>query len=259
MQEAEADNILQITLCHLTEVPTAVFTLMNLKVIKLFGNKLKSLPPEMCQLSNLTELWIYDNELAVLPPEIGQLRNLTALWAYKNKLTSLPREIASLSSLQTLDVCDNAITRLPREMANLSSLQTLNVFGNPLPYLPCDFYVLNIRKFKASADILRNYKKTRNPTDFREYVEELKEHHCIYHSIIKKYALLKESENELQLLPELVLSIYSKFLQFYDFSKFVGYRAIESGACEPSASEPSAPQKRVAPEAVQPAKRSRTQ
>uniref|UniRef100_A0A8C1NB01 Leucine rich repeat and sterile alpha motif containing 1 n=1 Tax=Cyprinus carpio TaxID=7962 RepID=A0A8C1NB01_CYPCA len=115
-KEAGADDILDISACELTEVPSSAFSLCKVlqkKVLILHGNDLRSLVPKGCF--------------------IGALATLKVLDLHENKLTSLPDDIGKLLSLQVLNVEKNRIKQLPDSIGDLRYLQTLNVKGLELP------------------------------------------------------------------------------------------------------------------------------
>uniref|UniRef100_A0A8C1DRF0 Leucine rich repeat and sterile alpha motif containing 1 n=1 Tax=Cyprinus carpio carpio TaxID=630221 RepID=A0A8C1DRF0_CYPCA len=115
-KEAGADDILDISACELTEVPSSAFSLCKVlqkKVLILHGNDLRSLVPKGCC--------------------IGALATLKVLDLHENKLTSLPDDIGKLLSLQVLNVEKNRIKQLPDSIGDLRYLQTLNVKGLELP------------------------------------------------------------------------------------------------------------------------------
>ena len=78
----------------LTELPSELFQITDLKVLDLRGNQLSSLPPELFQLNSLTRLYLSFNQLTSLPPQISQMSNLRELYLHNNPLTSPPIEIA---------------------------------------------------------------------------------------------------------------------------------------------------------------------
>jgi internalin A len=98
----------------LTEVPSELFRMKNVKELHLYGNKLCSLPSEIAYLAKLEELWVrlskrldralticrcfqvFNNQLTSLPPELGLLTNLKMLYVRHSKqmdhdLTALSR------------------------------------------------------------------------------------------------------------------------------------------------------------------------
>ncbi|KAM6985149.1 E3 ubiquitin-protein ligase LRSAM1 [Aplochiton taeniatus] len=141
-KEAGADDILDISACELTEVPTSAFSLCKVlqkKVFILHGNELRSLVPKGCCLSALATLKVldlHDNKLSSLPEDIGQLASLQVLNMEKNELKVLPDSIGNLRLLQTLNLKGNLLKELPCTIGGLSSLRTLDLSENNIRQLP---------------------------------------------------------------------------------------------------------------------------
>ncbi len=68
----------------------------QLKILTLRGEGLTELPPYVFSLPNLRDLRVNDNLLTSLPPEIGSLRKLRTLDLSNNCLTKLPDEFGQL-------------------------------------------------------------------------------------------------------------------------------------------------------------------
>jgi len=111
---------------RITEIPPQVFSLSNLRVLKLGSNCLTEIPSAIGQLTALEALSIWNNQLSALPPEIGALVNLRTLevgyWfgGGKNNLSTLPSEIGALTRLEHLNLAGCGIVSLPDEIAALS-------------------------------------------------------------------------------------------------------------------------------------------
>uniref|UniRef100_A0A3P8YVX8 RING-type domain-containing protein n=1 Tax=Esox lucius TaxID=8010 RepID=A0A3P8YVX8_ESOLU len=140
-KEAGADDILDISACELTEVPSSAFSICKVlqkKVFILHGNQLKSLVPKGCCISSLVTLKVLDlheNNLTSLPDDIGQLASLQVLNLEKNQIKSLPDSIGDLRHLQTLNVKGNCLNGLPSSIGNcLNGLPSS--IGNCLNGLP---------------------------------------------------------------------------------------------------------------------------
>lgn len=141
-KEAGADDILDISSCELSEVPSSAFSICKVlqkKVLILHTNELRSLLPKGCDISNLFNLKVldlHDNKLTSLPDDIGKLTTLQILNMEKNRLKSLPDSIADLRLLQTLNLKGNTLSELPASVGSLSSLRTLDVSDNNITVLP---------------------------------------------------------------------------------------------------------------------------
>lgn len=104
-----------------------VSTLVNLKILECWGNKLTSLV--IGNLTNLTNLDCYDNQLTVL--SVFGLTNLETLNCCNNQIATL--EIDGLINLERLYCDDNQISTL--NVANLDDLKYLHCNNNQLTSL----------------------------------------------------------------------------------------------------------------------------
>uniref|UniRef100_A0A673K5N3 E3 ubiquitin-protein ligase LRSAM1-like n=1 Tax=Sinocyclocheilus rhinocerous TaxID=307959 RepID=A0A673K5N3_9TELE len=124
-KEAGADDILDISACELTEVPSSAFSICKVlqkKVLILHGNGLRSLVPKGCcigALATLKVLDLHENKLTSLPDDIGQLLSLQVYLF----LTVIPVSVGRMSSLRTLDISENSIRELPKELASVRTLE----------------------------------------------------------------------------------------------------------------------------------------
>nr|XP_020456835.1 E3 ubiquitin-protein ligase LRSAM1 [Monopterus albus] len=141
-KEAGADDILDISACELSEVPSGTFSICKVlqkKVLILHSNELRSLLPKGCDISALTTLKVLDlheNKLTSLPEDIGKLASLQILNVEKNHLKVLPDSIGDLQHLQTLNLKGNKLSELPSSVGRLSSLRTLDLSDNKVVQLP---------------------------------------------------------------------------------------------------------------------------
>ncbi|XP_027021203.1 E3 ubiquitin-protein ligase LRSAM1 [Tachysurus fulvidraco] len=152
-KEAGADDILDISNCELSEVPSSVFSICKVlqkKVLILCGNELKTLVPKSCatnSLATIKVLDLHDNKLTSLPEDIGQLSSLQVLNAENNQIKALPVSIGDLRNLQTLDVKGNCLRELPSSVGHMSSLRTLDLSENSIRELPKE--LANIRTLES--------------------------------------------------------------------------------------------------------------
>ncbi|XP_026854323.2 E3 ubiquitin-protein ligase LRSAM1 [Electrophorus electricus] len=141
-KEAGADDILDISSCELSEVPSSAFSICKVlqkKVFILCGNELRSLVPKGCTITALTTIKVLDlheNKLTSLPDDIGQLTSLQVLNAENNQIKALPETVGDLRNLQTLNVKGNCLSELPLSVGCMSSLRTLDLSENSIRKLP---------------------------------------------------------------------------------------------------------------------------
>ncbi|XP_051957614.1 E3 ubiquitin-protein ligase LRSAM1 [Xyrauchen texanus] len=141
-KEAGADDILDISTCDLSEVPSSAFSMCKVlqkKVLILHGNYLRTLVPKGCCIGGLATLRVLDlheNKLTSLPDDIGKLLSLQVLNVEKNHIKELPDSIGDLRHLQTLNVKGNCLTVIPVSVGHMSSLRTLDLSENSIRELP---------------------------------------------------------------------------------------------------------------------------
>lgn len=132
--------VLDVHSNQLKTLPNSIGCLSKLKVLNVSGNHLRSLPRTIENCGSLEELNANFNQLTQLPDTIGfELLNLKKLSVNSNKLIFLPSSTSHLINLQMLDARLNCIRSLPEDLENLINLQILNISQNfqyltTLPY-----------------------------------------------------------------------------------------------------------------------------
>ncbi|XP_047185588.1 E3 ubiquitin-protein ligase LRSAM1 isoform X2 [Scophthalmus maximus] len=160
-KEAGADDILDISACELSEVPSGAFSICKVlqkKVFILHNNELRSLQTKGCDISALATLKVLDlheNKLTSLPEDIGKLSSLQILNVEKNRLKALPDSIADLRLLQTLNLKGNSLSELPSSVGSLRSLRTLDLSDNNIVQLPKALaYIRTLESFTLDAAMM---------------------------------------------------------------------------------------------------------
>uniref|UniRef100_A0A7N8WIY5 Leucine rich repeat and sterile alpha motif containing 1 n=1 Tax=Mastacembelus armatus TaxID=205130 RepID=A0A7N8WIY5_9TELE len=160
-KEAGADDILDISVCELSEILQLILKLVislilepclivYLQVLDLHENKLISLPEDIGKLTSLQILNVEKNHLKFLPDSIGDLRLLQTLNLKGNSLSELPSSVGCLSSLRTLDLSDNNIVQLPKALAYIHTLESFTLDAAKMSYPPasvCAEGTQSIQKF----------------------------------------------------------------------------------------------------------------
>lgn len=160
-KEAGADDILDISACELSEVPSSAFSICKVlqkKVLILHSNELRSLLPRGCDITSLTTLKVLDlheNKLTSLPEDIGKLASLQILNVEKNRLKAIPNSIGDLRLLQTLSLKGNCLSEVPSSLGSLSSLRTLDLSDNSIVQLPKTLaYIRTLESFTLDAAMM---------------------------------------------------------------------------------------------------------
>jgi Leucine-rich repeat (LRR) protein len=177
------ENILNLQLLGLTEIPKEIVLYKDIKMLRLdYNNKIEidridGLPdsfsglrmlsiracnlsyfPENCTiLKRIQSLTLEENLLESLPKKFGQLRTLKELNISKNRLYSLPEKLHGLTSLKSLNLENNFLERLPESLGNLKTITTLNISKNRLLELPekiCD--MKGLKKLNIERNDLLN-------------------------------------------------------------------------------------------------------
>ncbi len=129
-------NALNLSRKGLTEFPEEAFLNKDLRVLRLYGNNIDSIPDRISELVNLEKLYMGRNNLKYLPASIGELKNLKILQVQFNEIESLPEELCEMTSLEQLWLNQNDLRRLPESFGSLKNLEVLQVKYNQLDSLP---------------------------------------------------------------------------------------------------------------------------
>uniref|UniRef100_A0A673BDS1 RING-type domain-containing protein n=1 Tax=Sphaeramia orbicularis TaxID=375764 RepID=A0A673BDS1_9TELE len=145
-KEAGADDILDISSCELSEVPSSAFS-----ICKVLQKKVRTAYLSFCLSPQVLDL--HENNLTSLPEDMGKLVSLQrdelgryrsnglggiyiTVYSTGNRLTELPASVGSLSSLRTLDISDNNITQLPKTLAYIRTLESFTLDAVKMSYPP---------------------------------------------------------------------------------------------------------------------------
>lgn len=129
---------LELHNCELERIPHAIFSLTNLQELDLKSNNIRTIEEVISfqHLKRLTCLKLWHNKIITIPPSICQVKNLESLYLSHNKLESLPASLFSLPKLRYLDLSHNSIVVIPTEVGFLQNLQHFAITGNKLEMVP---------------------------------------------------------------------------------------------------------------------------
>lgn len=107
--------------------------ILGLKVLRLNGNLLKSLPNDLTQLKMLTSLYLSNNLFTEFPKCLYTIESLTFLDLSFNTINEISEDIGNLINLQNLVLASNRISGgLPKSFEKLLKLKELDVRHNLL-------------------------------------------------------------------------------------------------------------------------------
>lgn len=155
---AHKNNSDELDLCSLglTEIPPEIGHLTNLHRLRVYNNRLKSLPKELRNLPRLSMLYLGDpyvggNDFTEIPPEVFQLTNLQSLTIANTKIQDIPKQIRNLSKLRFLYLIANDITSVSKGIEKLP-LETIYLWKNRLKIFP-----LSLTEIKSLQNLTISY------------------------------------------------------------------------------------------------------
>lgn len=129
-----ASRITSLDLSHnsLTELPKTIGFLSGLQELNVACNHIAKIDADgIAKLKQLRIFKVNGNSISSLPNSIGQCKRLEQLIASENKLAEVPASLADCSALRTVMLQHNDISQLPLDLHRLSdSIETLCVSGN---------------------------------------------------------------------------------------------------------------------------------
>ncbi|KAE9587700.1 hypothetical protein Lal_00021852 [Lupinus albus] len=145
---------------QIRSIPNSIGCLSKLKVLNVSANFIESLPKTIENCRALEELNCNFNKLSKLPDTIGfELINLKKLSINSNKLMFLPSSISNLTYLKILDARLNCLRSLPEDLENLINLEALNVSQN-FQYLESLPYSIGLLLSLVELDVSYNNIRT---------------------------------------------------------------------------------------------------
>jgi internalin A len=218
---------LDLSQMGLTEVPSVVSTLLDLKILWIQDNDISELPEFVGALPQLSQIRCYNNRITEIPKSLGNLLSLQVVWAHNNQISVIPRELGNILSLTVLSFEGNsAISRLPKRLGLLTNLRELHLdvpnFTSPpkfilqKPATQVISYLGRIYKCKRTGTLdLRGFGMPYIPPEALKYsnitellisdnnLSELPEEIAGFSDLTKLYV----SNNKLKVLPEFVCNL----------------------------------------------------
>ncbi|XP_077579850.1 volume-regulated anion channel subunit LRRC8D isoform X1 [Stigmatopora nigra] len=133
---------LELHCCNLEKIPHAIFSLINLLKLDLKSNNIQTIEEivSLQHLKKLTCLRLWHNKITTIPSSIDKGKSLETLDLSYNKLEMLPLTLFKLPQLVSLDVSHNFIKVLPEEVGLLVALQHLGITSNKLQTIPKNLF-----------------------------------------------------------------------------------------------------------------------
>jgi len=161
---ALVDGALQLSELQLSEVPAWVFDRPNhassLRVLAVWKNRLRALPPSLGALRSLETLNAFGNLIAELPASTLP-PSLTSLILSQNQITSIASgAFAPLVRLRHLELCanlltDSAFAGAAAELSTLAQLDFLDITSNRMHAIPhAAIQPDRLRELRASMNAL---------------------------------------------------------------------------------------------------------
>ncbi|TNM87714.1 hypothetical protein fugu_005935 [Takifugu bimaculatus] len=110
--------VLELLNCELERIPHAIFSLTNLQDLDLKSNNICTIEEIISfqHLKRLTCLKLWHNKIVTIPVSISHVKNLECLYLSHNKLEALPSSLFTLLKLRYLDVSHNSVVVIPLEV-----------------------------------------------------------------------------------------------------------------------------------------------
>ncbi|WLQ15536.1 hypothetical protein O5O45_06335 [Hahella aquimaris] len=137
------------------ELPDDLFSgpgLEHVTVLFLNDNKLTDLPSSLTNLTNLKKLYLFKNEFTEIPEVVFELPGLEKMSITFNRISHISDKINNLSSLKSLDLGVNELATLPKSLAGLARLKYLNLEANRFATIPASIATLPNVEYLSFAE-----------------------------------------------------------------------------------------------------------
>lgn len=175
--ESASLTVLILSHCRIRRLPSCIFEMTTLEVLKVDHNCIEEISEELGGLSHLRTFCCDAQRprLRSLPESITRLDQLEILSVCDNRIESISWTVA-LPNLKILRCASNRIYRLPTQLVNLSKLIWLDVSHNRIEHVPrslfqlihrlirFDFFNLSLqpRRVRLSKSALLSHLKLEN-------------------------------------------------------------------------------------------------
>ncbi len=114
----------------ISSIPSEVFSLEHLKILKISSQKIHELPTEISRLKNLEKLYVFDNPIGEIPEWLDGLAHLQSFgFSFHNGVS--PKVDAGLNQLSDLQIHEISSEDLPAWLLRLTQLKELTLWGGP--------------------------------------------------------------------------------------------------------------------------------
>ncbi|MGF1720639.1 leucine-rich repeat-containing serine/threonine-protein kinase [Vibrio kyushuensis] len=202
LQLADSLEILDLSNNQLSDLPSEISQLVNLKILFASQNQFTHLPTvlgacpklemvgfkdnqivEVAEESLPTQLrWLIltDNEIETLPNSLGERPRMQKLALAGNKIKQLPDSVSNLHNLELIRLSANQLTEFPKQLLSLPRLAWLAFAGNPfcvnheleteIPLVDSNSYKLNQVLGQGASGIISHANWLNSNYDFPEHV-----------------------------------------------------------------------------------------
>ncbi|KAF5895320.1 volume-regulated anion channel subunit LRRC8D-like [Clarias magur] len=151
-------------------IPQSISHVKSLESLYLCYNKLETLPAALFYLPKLRYLDLGHNSISVIPGEVGVLQYLQHFDITANKVEVLPKQLFRCTKLKVLLVGNNSITVLPESIGQLTQLVQLDVKGNCLDHLP--YQLSQCQHLNKNSFVVEDYLFDALPLEVKESMTE---------------------------------------------------------------------------------------
>jgi len=222
IEEARRSGAMELYLggINLREIPEAIASFSQLRVLYLSNNQLKEIPETIASLTQLRVLNLSNNQLKEISETIASLTQLKELNLSYNQLQEIPEVIASLTQLKELNLSYNQLKEILETIASLTQLKWLNLSYNQLQEIPeviasltqLKWLYLDHNQLQEIPEVIASLTQLRELYLNNNQLQEIPEAIASLHQL----ELLDISSNQLQEIPEAIASLHQ--LELLDIS-----------------------------------------